>query len=437
MRPTEKLRAITFWTYDYLKGGRIRKNFLEIQDMLANPDDSNVINLHDRYLNRILGHAVSNTQFYSHFANFKSINDFPVINKIIIRENIKSFISKGLDPESLHKVTTSGSTGAPFTVYQDKMKRMRHQAENIYFSENAGYSLGSRLYYMRVWNSINKKSFFKRTAQNIIMEDASNLSDKAFEQLIYRLKKDKSTKSLLAFSSTYEALSQFLMKRDLSVNVKTECLITMSETLPEGARTILRKAFNCPVVSRYSNMENGFLAQQCKEDNNEYHINTASFHIELLNELSDRQVQPGERGRIVVTDLFNFAMPLIRYDTGDIGVSSLKSACGQKGSVFSTVEGRKVDFIRDTAGNLLSPHVITNTMWKYADKVIQFQFIQNSAVQYQLHLNCKVVNNQRDNEIISDFRTYLGNNAEILIDYVDEIPLLASGKRKKIVNNYR
>jgi phenylacetate-CoA ligase len=351
---------------------------------------------------------------------------------------LNSFCSKSFKGQKLRKVTTSGSTGTPFSVFHDEIKRNRHTAENIYFSDIIGCILGSRIYYLRVWNIINKKSWFKSWIQNIVMHDASSLSDENLQNLIEQLQTDESTKSILAFASTHEALSRFAAKYPVQpIPVKVKSLITISETLPEGAREVLKKTFGCPVISRYSNIENGFLAQQCLTENQEYHLNLASFHFELLNPDNDKPVKPGELGRVVVTDLFNYGMPIIRYDTGDMAVLSDRSICGAPGPVFKKIEGRRVDFITDTAGNLLSPHVITNTMWKYASVVSQFQFIQNGHKEYLIKINIGDKEFNQTDILVKDLKSYVGSDAIINLEFVNDIPILASGKRKKIVDNYK
>lgn len=433
---SEKSRVHIFWLTDLVRRGAVRHHYNEIKSIIENPETTSVREKRQSYLNNTLYHAVLQVPFYRNFSGFVSLQDFPVINKSILRERQESFFAEGFLRDNLHKVTTSGSTGAPLTVWQDRTKRARHTAENIFFSELAGFPLGSRLYYLRVWNEINRKSFLQGLSQNIVMQDAGDLSDQSLESFIRKLEKDNSTKSVLAFSSTFEALAMYLARRQEKINTRVNCLITISETLPKGARAVLKDAFRCPVISRYSNMENGFLAQQCGDESGEYHINTSGFHIELLHPDKDEPLAEGEAGRVVVTDLFNFAMPVIRYDTGDLAVFSSKSACGRPGPVFSSVEGRRVDFIYDTSGNLLSPHVITNTMWKYSGEVRQFQFIQNGRYDYVLKLNLTGTSPAREAQLKDDLTKYLGSNAVISLEYVEEIPLLASGKRKKIVNNY-
>jgi len=433
----EKFRIQTFWLIDRLNNSKIQKNFDEIKQILDSPYSNLSINLKETHLKNILDHAIYTTPFYKS-VSISDLKYFPIVDKSIIRSRFTEFLSKKFDKRDLYQQTTSGSTGAPFTVIKDKNKRLRHQAENIYFSEIIGYQPGARLYYLRVWNEINRKSPLKGWMQNVIMQDASALSDKEFNEFWEKLQKDKSTKSILAFASSLEALSRFIEQKGNGLpDVEVKCVISISETLPDGAKEILKKKLNCPVICRYSNIENGFLAQQCIGDNNEYHLNLATFHFELLHPEKDEPVQPGEAGRIVVTDLFNYAMPLIRYDTGDMAIYSETSSCGNPGPVFTKVEGRRVDFIYNTEGKLLSPHVITNTMWRYASIVRQFQFLQNNRDQYVIRLNCGNDDFTEKETLLNDLKHFVGKDASITIEMVNDIPALASGKRKKIVNNYR
>ena len=186
------------------------------------------------------------------------------------------------------------------------------------------------------------------------------------------------------------------------------------------------------MLSRYGNSENGILGDQYSLDNSYYHINFASYYVELLSLDSDTRVKDGEFGRVVVTDLFNFAMPFIRYDTGDIAIKKQISYKGRNISVFESIEGRKLDFILSSKNILLSPHIIDYTLRKYTE-IKQFQFIQKDHNEYALKLICKK-SIKLENSIKEDLKKQLGANSNIKIEYVHEIPLLNSGKRKMVVN---
>ena len=186
------------------------------------------------------------------------------------------------------------------------------------------------------------------------------------------------------------------------------------------------------MFSRYSNVENGIIAQQLPNSGEKFIVNSASYFIEILSMNTDKPVIEGELGRIIVTDLFNYAMPLIRYDTGDIGVKRIvRTEIGEE-EVFTKIEGRKMDSIFNTNGELVSSFLITNGMWNYSE-LIQYQFIQKNKKNYCFKLNIDK-EFKREKELIEEFTEYLGKDAKIDIEYVNEIPLLSSGKRKKVLN---
>lgn len=424
------IRALVFWALDFLRGGRVRKNCKEILDYLENNIGEN-----DKQLAQILSYSVNNVEFYRKYKNFKKLQDFPVINKMTIKEHEAQFLSPQYDKSKLYVEETSGSTGTPLKVYQDPIKRKRAMADTIVFSKIVGYDFGSRLYYSRVWNDRNKKSLLQAKKQNIIMHESANLSDEELKLFLMQLEKDNSKKSVLLFASTLAALYQYMIANQISTTAKVEVFITISESLATAVRHGIEKLFNTRVVSRYSDSECGILSQQCVTKD-EFHINSGSFYIELLKLDSDEAAKDGEVGRIVVTDLYNHAMPIIRYDTGDLGVISHTPQCGHGAKVFTRVDGRRIDNIFSTSGEVLSPYIIINTLWKYTE-LKQFQFIQYGEKEYELKLNKVAGQFVREVELIGEIKAYIGEDALINIRYVDEIPLLASGKRKQVVNNYK
>ena len=385
-------------------------------------------------MKHILDYSCQNVEFYKSFKDYVNIKDFPVINKTVIRENEEKMMTPGFEKGKLFKEMTSGSTGTPLTIYQDKDKRNRARADTIVFSEFAGYKLGTRLYYSRVWNAYNRKSALQSRIQNIVMQESDKLSDADLEKFLSRLENDRSEKSVLIFASSLVALYQYAKRRVKKPDTCIQCFITMSESLPENVRKGVEELFGTVVVSRYSDCECGIIAQQCP-GSDEYHINTGSFYVEILKLDSDEAAAEGEMGRIVVTDLFNHAMPLIRYDTGDIGIFSAHSDCGVGSKVLTRVDGRRVDCFYSTKGEMLSPYVINNTMWRFTE-LRQYQFIQNGKNDYILKLNVQSGAAVRERELLDSVKDYIGDDANIAIMYVDEIPLLASGKRKQVICNY-
>ncbi len=174
------------------------------------------------------------------------------------------------------------------------------------------------------------------------------------------------------------------------------------------------------------------LAHQTKDSHANFVLNWASYIFEILDMEEDRPAAKGELGRIVVTDLFNYAMPMIRYDTGDVGMFSPDFPDNR---YMRSVEGRKMDLVSDTNGVVLSSFVVYTLFYPYYKYLNQYQFIQEDARKYTIKLNVKE-SFDKESELIQAVRKDFGQNALVDIVYVDEIPALASGKRRKVINLY-
>ena len=428
----ENLRGLLFSFSDGIKGGQIKGNYNEIKLVLENYNSEVSRKLRGDYLEEILHYSTKTTDFYKKVRSAE-LSNFPVINKNIVRNNFDLFLARDWNYKPYASVVTSGSTGTPFKVFHDKRKRTRNTSDTIVFSEYAGYRVGQKLYYFKIWNKINKKSRFSSFMQNVVSYDVQKLDPASIKKVVDTLANDYSKKGLLAYSSVYDEICRFLQENNSGpVSINSTSIIAMSEALSRPTKKMLYDYFGTYPVSRYSNVENGIIAQQLPDGSDEFLINEASYYVEILDLESDVIVQAGKPGRIVITDLFNYCMPLIRYDTGDIGVIAEKQILGYARPVFSVIEGRKMDLIYNTAGSLVSSYIITNNMWKYHE-IKQYQFIQESSGQYTFILNTDWPF-KRSEELKEEFKGYFGRDAVIRIEFVNEIPLLASGKRKKVIN---
>lgn len=429
---SEFIRSKTYWLLDSLRGGAVKKHLNDITRIMENPE---TVELHQsQKLKELLDFAVDNVEFYKNYNKTSKLQDLPVINKEIIKENydiLKSSICKN---QHVHTLSTSGSTGTPFSMLQDDNKRNRVLAEMMYFWGKAGYTIGMRYVFFRIWTDKNRKSKLSAFSRNLIMSDILSLDEKNLENIRKMLKKDKKIKMLLGYASTFENLVNYLLKCGDTLDMfSVKAVISGSEVLSDDTREKLKKVFGCNVVSFYSNQENGSLAMECLE-NKEFHLNTASYIIEILKPDSNEPAEDGEMGRVVITDLYNKAMPLIRYDTGDMAICKKQAECTWKGQVVENISGRMVDMIYATDGTPLSPHTWSVYMWKYSE-LKQYQFIQEDEKEYTLKINGGEM--YTDDDIEKHLKSILGDDANITIERVDEIPVLASGKFKKTICNYK
>lgn len=436
MKALEMLRQQAYWLLDTLKGAPQKKELNDVEFIMNHWGEPEIDALHNKYIKDILDYAVKTIPYYRNYKGYKNLQDFPIVNKSLIRGQEELFFSPEYDKKKLFRQETSGSTGMPFVLFQDPRKRRRATADTLYFSKLAHYELGSRLYFSRVWEARTVRSPWTCFKQNWVMHDASNLSDNDLSALLKNLTDDDSTKSVILFASTLTALAKYLERNDIKPKCRVTSFITISEALEPWTKDIIQKRFGTPVFSRYSNQELGIMGQHI-EGSNEFLVNMASFHIEILDMEEDKPAKLGELGRIVVTDLFNKAVPLIRYDTGDVAILKSTPTPGLKVPVFEKVGGRRVDYIFDTKNNMVSPYVVNTPMHEFLE-ICQYQFIQEGAKNYKMLLNlCSDEKFNREQEMIEMLKSFLGKDATIEVVYVKEIPVLKSGKRKQVVNNYK
>ncbi|NRB59122.1 MAG: phenylacetate--CoA ligase family protein [Winogradskyella sp.] len=430
------LRNRSFWFVDFIKGGKVRSHFKEIELCLKNPNSKEVQKIKSDHLKTLLNHAITTTPFYKDISHGCGIQDFPVVKKTIIQNNFEEFKSKTHINQKNFKVSTSGSTGVPFFLYLNKEKRRRNHADTIYFYKILGYDVGNKLYELKVLGSHNRKSKLKSWVQNIYQLDMSRLSNEKIVNLLDELKSDhQKNQTMIGFASSYETIAQYLEKNNLIYsNLNLNSAVAFSEYLNDYTKKTLSKHLSTPVLSRYSSEEVGIIAQQTLESPDNFIINHASYYVEVLKFDVDEPVKTGELGRIVVTDLFNYAMPIIRYDTGDIA----KCCFNSEGIMeFERIEGRKMDIIYDSKGEVISSYVVYTKVFKYYHLLKQYQFIQHGKKEYEVKLNLQGTVFDYEDELITNIKSDFGDDANVKITYVNEIPPLSSGKRRKVINNYR
>ncbi len=425
------IRLNAFWLLDSFKGGHLKKDLNDIKNTFKITSFSILQEKNKTTIKELLDTAVNSTKFYTPYKSYKSLQDFPVVDKLIIKNNFEDINILPINSPNLLEASSSGSTGTPFKVYQTKRKAKRNKADVIFFATSVGYSIGDQLLFVRLWmKKYRKSALFKKLINIIEIDVEHDLTDDKLGALLTKIQEDKQTKGFIGYPSGFEKVCKYLDKlKSGPLDCNITSIIATSERLYDDVRDEMEYYFKSPVVSRYSNEENGILSQQMLGDK-AFTINWASFYIEILDVNEDRPARPGELGRIIVTDLYNLATPLIRYDTGDLG----KFCNYENDSIpkFEIVSGRKKDTLYNTTGEIVNSFVVHAGLTKFPE-LNQFQIIQHNKKEYtfKINIDSKFI---REYELISYYKSYLGTDSEINLDYVDEIPLLSSGKRRIIIN---
>lgn len=424
----EIVRRRAFWALDALQGGKQRK-------LLEKSEHAMTYGIYPeaarKKVDRILKYATKYSAFYKPYEGLTELTQFPVMNKMIYNENYQEILvpdyKEGGKPT--YKLSTSGSTGTPLTVLCDGGKMRRINMNFMTVMEMNGFRLGMKRGEFRVWiEGKNTRSWFTLTKTNLVMIDISNMGEDRLQEICDLIQK-KRIQVLVSYSSAMTALGKYIKEHQIDVSKwAVEMIFTMGEALSEDTEQLLTELFGFHPIRSYGNNENGFIAVQLNNEPN-YTIDLENYYIEILKLDSDEAAAPGELGRIVVTDYYNKAFPMIRYDTGDTGkMIEILDEKGRKKAKFTEIYGRRGSMLYNCKGEPLSIHVFMNVLINLEGIVHQAQCIQVEKTRYRLLLNAdrEKIN---EAEVVGLYRRYLGDEAVIEVEYVDEIPVVASGKR--------
>jgi phenylacetate-CoA ligase len=420
-----------FWLVDRLHGGPIRKHYDEIAYLTSHPDES--ARSSSARLQELLCHATTYVPHYGRFKGVTSLADLPVLQKDEIRQHYDSFSSSQYEGRTLSRVTTSGSYGTPMTFGLSPDRHSRKMAELIFYSEWAGFRVGTR------HASIGSRSKRALVAlmQNEVPMLARVVDDRWLDRQLERLRLDR-VRAVIGHASLLGLLAGHSLHAGYAASdYSLETAIATAELLTDDVRAMVRAAFGCRALSRYAAHELGVIAHECPHCG-QYHINMPSLVVELLALDDDRPVPSGALGRVVVTDLFSHAMPLIRYDTGDVATLARSPApgCPIRTTAFARIQGRKTELVYTTAGEPVHPLTILDVIGEITHgQARQFQFVQEGRRGYSVKVVTSGVFSAAAS-LADRMKSMLGADADVRVCCVESIPALESGKRSCVVNNY-
>lgn len=348
-------------------------------------------------------------------------------NPLMNKADIKKWTGK-VNPPDVHSwAYTGGSYGEPLRIPYSKQRGIIRTATFKYFNEAAGYQLGDPFFLIR---AKNKSSFIKylRNEHIFIPRD---ISEPKIRKFVSELR-EKKIKILMGFPTVMYEVALYLErnpseKRGLSII----SIISVSEPLENFKRDVIHNAFGCDFVDRYSNEEVGLIAQQ-KAFGGDYYVNKFGVYVEVVDSETLKPVAEGEQGKVVVTDVCNDLIPVIRYDTGDLATA----VCYSEGQLVSirNIVGRVSEQIFSVVGNPVSPLMLGPYIYKPLSKqgpVCQYQFAQTATARYELRIKIDKndISDHIIDEVVDGLKHVLGNESIITVVFCENIVPQPSGKR--------
>ncbi|PHQ16216.1 phenylacetate--CoA ligase family protein [Marinobacter profundi] len=391
-------------------------------------------------LQKLLAYAAEHSPFYrdlfhahgispATFQNHDDLLRIPVTTKSDIRNNLDRFISDEFDRAQLVSAKTGGSTGVSLQLFFDEACQERRNAAQLLADRWSGWDLGMKK--AAVWGNPPVAETLKQKLRHHLLDrtiylDTMNLNNTTMGDFVQRWREEQPG---AVFGHAHSIFIFACYLRDQGItDLRPKGIVATSMMLLDHERKVIEQVFDCAVTNRYGCEEVGLIACEC-ERHDGMHLNIPHVYVEFLDG-DNKPVKPGEPGKIVVTDLNNFAMPLIRYRVEDVGVYRERAcSCGRGLPILERLEGRVADFLKlPDGGQVAGISLVERTLTKVPG-IEQMQLIQESEQEVVINrVRGRDYNEQTDFELRGAMTGVFGEKTKVTIRDVTRIEQDPSGK---------
>lgn len=393
-------------------------------------------------LRTLLRHADSSVPYYSRSLGELDIDGFdgemfsalPLLTRRDLQENFESLRSTRLprDHGAVAEGRSSGSTGSPARFLSTAVNQLfwnaltlrEHQWHRRIFSGKlASIRNVTENGTLTNWGPPTSIAF--QTGRGATLRIDTPIPEQA-EWL-----QEQNPDYLLSYPTNILALARYCDQSGIQVARLRE-IRSMGEIVTQEMREICRRVWDASVIDMYSCQEAGYLALQCPTGDH-YHVQAESVILEVLRE-DGRPCEPGEIGKVVITSLHNFVMPLIRYEIGDYAEKGDTCACGRGLPVIRRIMGRARNILTYPTGETHFP-LLGGERYAEIAPIRQYQVIQHSLREIEVRL---VVDRPLPRDEEATLREFilskLGYPFHLSFSYHARIPMGAGGKFEDFIS---
>ncbi len=366
------------------------------------------------------------------------LSALPLLEKDAIRANPKAFLHEDMHPSNPQVFLTSGSTGTPISCYYTIPELRQSMAlREVRSARWAGVSFQqARATFsgrMVEPNPDSKGPFYRfNWAEKQVYFSPFHLRPDTASFYLRALEKHH-VRWLTGYAVSYYLLAKFILDQGLTVPAGIKAIITTSEKVTPQMRQTMEQAFHCKVFEEYSTVENVLFASECEQGR--LHVSPDVAVVEILRP-DGSPCLPGEAGEVVATGLMRTFQPLIRFRLGDMAMWDADPCpCGRQMRVIKEVIGRIEDVVVGSDGRQM---VRFHGVFVNQPHVQEGQIIQESVGLIRVKVvPTKDFGEQDAADIVHRVRQRLGNEVNVKVETVTEIPRTKAGKFQAVISNLK
>lgn len=353
------------------------------------------------------------------------LRHLPILSKAVIRQNTARMIHPGLSEHDFHWSVTGGSTGEPLRLVQNHRTRVMAQAAMLRALGWLDLAPGDPHLVCRGFDSVSRLGHWRERLGGFRLLDTVAV-DRLDDAEIVRQVRAFRPAYATGYPTSLLALARILHGSGLRI----PRILCTAEMLSPAQREFLADTFAGRVADYYGSNEIGAIAFECQHGNK--HL--TEEHV-LVETVDDHGHPVWDRpGRILVTDLDNSAMPLLRYDLGDIGILTRETCpCGRAHRVLRQLEGRPQDCLRNARGDVL-PAMVFAEHSRHLQRLRAFQWEQRDLATITLRYVASGPDHEFELEhLVGIVTRQLGPDMHVVTEACHAIPLTPRGKTRLVV----
>lgn len=392
-------------------------------------------------LRAVIKHAYSNVEFYhkkfeaagikpDDIRTIEDLPKVPVTTKSEIRNSVRTgkILSKNRNPSKCHFERTGGSAGEPLDVVYDEKALDFQKAVAVRSFLEIGVGFRDK------WVVITSPPRARMQKQWFqILRVLSPVYLSVFDSVEHHISiiKRLNPDVIAAYTSSLWLLAKAIREKRID-SIRPRVVYTSAEVLTDEVRKFVNDTFDLEIFDMFGCAEVGRSAWECEEHVG-YHMDVDALAMEFVKE--NEHVAPGEMGRLLYTSLYNYAMPLIRYDVGDMCVPTDELCpCGRGLPLIKHIEGRRDDLVVTPDGRVLSPRIFS-IMMREIPGIVQYMIIQETKSEFVVQLvKAHDFSPKAVIQIENGLRGVLGKEVEIKIEFVKKIPKDKAGKLRFLIS---
>lgn len=425
-------------------------NILRWYDFLSESqfwDKSRIENYQNEKLRFLILHCFQNVPYYKEIFHqlrlkpndiqtVKDLYKLPSLTRKDVQQNRDKLLATNHKTFRSQKRSTGGTTGEPVKYYSDLDSWSLHWALKYRAWEKGGYRIGDKVAILGgtlvipeeekrlnhlVWNKLNR--FYPLPT--------SHVNDKILARFADQILK-KNIQCLRGYPSSISAFSEYCVNNNIRLEIRS--VITTAEVLFDTTRELIRNVFSPVIIDTYGCGDGGGNANTCSAECG-FHVSMESAVWEVCTP-QGIPVNENESGELTLTSLSNFAMPLLRYQPGDLIENSFDfktCSCGSKLPRIKRIIGKSTDILRFQNGMSLSGPAFPQLFRLFP--LIQWQLVQNELNSLDVNIiPSPEYSNKDGEEILRLMKCHCGEGVEVRLNRVKEIEVPLSGKQRIIIN---